>query len=55
MFEFGLVPLGVLLHTRGILDTQLLGEIFDQLRGHVERIGQEHPELPDRHDLKREP
>ena len=33
VFEFGLVPLGVLLHTRGVLDAQLLGEIVDQFRG----------------------
>nr|QTK22465.1 hypothetical protein [Rhodococcus sp. B2] len=55
MFEFGFLPLGVLLHTRGVLDTQLLGEIVDQLQGRIERISQKHSELADCHDLKGEP
>ena len=38
----------------GFLDTQLLGEIIDQLRRHVERVGQEHAQLAHRHDLERE-
>lgn len=55
MLELGLLPLGVPLHARGILDTQLLGQILDQLRRHIQRIGQEHPQIPHRHKLKREP
>lgn len=55
VFEFGLLPLGVLLHARGFLDTQLLGEIVDQLRRHLERVGQEHAQLADGHDLERSP
>jgi hypothetical protein len=47
-------PLQVLRQTRRIIDTQLFGEVVDQLRRHVQRIGQEHPQIPHRDHLEGE-
>jgi hypothetical protein len=54
VLEPGLPPIGVLLHTRRVHNTQLLGQVIDQLGWHIQRIGQKHPQMPHRHHLQRE-
>jgi len=39
----------------GIVDAQLLGQILDQLRWNIDRVGQEHAQVPNGDHLDREP
>jgi len=54
MVEPRLRPLGVPLHTRRIRDVQLLGHEVQHHHRHIQRILQEHPHIPHRHQLKTE-
>jgi hypothetical protein len=48
-------PLGVPLHHRGVLDAELPAHEVQHLTRHVERVLQERPEPPHRHQLQSEP
>jgi hypothetical protein len=44
-------PIEVALHTRRVVDAQLLGQILDQLQRNVQRVGQEHAQVAHRNHL----
>ena len=55
VIKTGLVPLGVALHTRRVSNLQLGGDHVHNLGRHRQRIGQETTQIPDGHQLQREP
>lgn len=54
VLKAGLLPANVRLETRGVRDGQLLGEVVDHLRRHVEGIGEEGAEVAEGDQLQAE-
>ena len=54
MLEPGCAPLGIPLDLRRILDLQLPCQVVQHFDRHIQRIGEECPQIPDRRQLQRE-
>jgi hypothetical protein len=55
MLQRGLLPLGVALHARWIRHPELLRDVVQHHRRHIEWRGQKRPQVTNRHQLQREP
>jgi len=55
VLEPGAAALGVALHDRSVLDTDLPGHEVQHRGRHVQRVRKERAQRPDRHQLQRKP